>query len=299
MALADDYPHLSRLLRQRVGDGRRCWRRCSRSSYVRKSPRTGNLSAALTFDMVGNSVRGTRERLHRGGEALATNGDKIDAILDQLDRIETVVVETQAILLDIQAELQRNNGDDVRLLLVQVIERLDKQGTQRGVLQPGDSSRMQSDEERAAMRAPETALPPTAAGSPAAGAGVTQRPGQTRAYRRRLCRGTHHLRGRGRIAPGDAARAEVFFNAYRVPWSCAITTARSRPASKRRRSILTASPSSRRIATRRSASSAPAASVPRSCARTKTLSGWSSSRLCTPTTIWNAPSRPSSTRPSP
>ena len=99
-------------------------------------------------------------------KALSTLGGQFDAVLDQLGRVEAVVVETQAIAVETQAAvldlhttvqqlggLHLANAEEVRSLLVQVQHHLSLAGMQRGEVRHQHSLSICGEEERRAVKA--------------------------------------------------------------------------------------------------------------------------------------------------
>jgi formylglycine-generating enzyme required for sulfatase activity len=161
-AVADalaEYPNLARLLRQPTPGGCPPLLAAAFAYFFRREVETdAELARGLTFAALQRLSAGQEAAFEQVGQALATLGGRCEEILEQLGRIEEVVVATHGAVLDLHVELQRLGGlhlssaEEVRRLFQEVLERLARVGMQRGEVRPPHSFSIRSEEERRAVR---------------------------------------------------------------------------------------------------------------------------------------------------
>jgi tetratricopeptide (TPR) repeat protein/nitrous oxidase accessory protein NosD len=164
-ALAPRYPNLARLLRQRPSGGPPLLVAAFAYFFRREVEDNQALAHGLQFDGL-RQLSQAQEAAFQGIQAaLVEMGDRFDAMLEQLGRIEAVAVETQAVaaathssVLDLHAGLQRleslhlAHGDEVRRLVQETLNRLASAGMQSVEVRPQYSFSIRSEDERRAVR---------------------------------------------------------------------------------------------------------------------------------------------------
>ena len=225
-ALAElQYPKLSHLLRQRMGQGSPLLASLF-AFFLRQELDKHNLTAGLTFDLLRNLYAAQEQAFAGVVQALDALGDKLDVIFDELGEIKEIV-------LDIQAELQQQSGD-MRRMHVEVLAHLKQLGMQDTVLKPTHTQLIRNEATRVAVREllgrlqqlPAEQLEHVPAllnglGQLLVGAGDVQAGD--------LAEARHLFAAALRVAPSDAARAEIHYNDYRAAlenpqtWDAAFT----------------------------------------------------------------------------
>jgi len=125
--LTSEYPNLANLLRQRASGGPPLLVSAFAYFFRREVETDDELAHGLFFDGLRQLSASQAKAFGEVGKALTTLGDQFEQVFQQLDRIETVVVETHGAVLDMQAELQRlgslhlANADEVHRLMQEVL----------------------------------------------------------------------------------------------------------------------------------------------------------------------------------
>ena len=136
------------------------------SFFFRREVETNDeLAHGLFFDGLRQLSAAQDKAFDEVGKALNSLGDQFEQVFEQLDRIETVVVETHVVavetqeaVLDMQAELQRlgnlhlANSDEIRRLMQEVLNRVSQAGMQKGEVKPQHSFSIRSEDERIAVK---------------------------------------------------------------------------------------------------------------------------------------------------
>jgi hypothetical protein len=153
-ALAPTCPKLAHLLQQRPGSGPPLLAAAFGYFFRRQVETTGELARGLLWDGLRQLSAAQEVAFEQVGAALAGLDDHLEKILDQLDRIEIVALETQAAVLDIQAEMKRQRpGHEELLRLMQAVaELLERAGMQRGKVRPHHSLSIRTEEEHQAVK---------------------------------------------------------------------------------------------------------------------------------------------------
>jgi formylglycine-generating enzyme required for sulfatase activity len=240
-ALRENYPNLSRLLRAPTPSGPPLLAAAFCYFFRREVETDDELAHGLFFDGLRQLTATQARAFGEINRALSALGVQFDALFEQLDRIETVVVDTHTAVLDLQAELQKLDGlhlanaDELRGLLLQVLQHLSRVGMQRGEVHPGHSSIIRSEDERRAVKAllgRFRQLPPAEQQQVPAllnGLGKLQvGAGDFTAARQTFTEVVQ-------VAEEPAARAEASFNAYRAAleerkWDAALEALRQAAA---------------------------------------------------------------------
>ena len=108
--LASEYPNLAKLLRQRPAGGPPLLVSAFAYFFRREVETNDELAHGLFFDGLRQLSASQAKAFGEVNKALTSLGDQFEQVFEQLDRIETVVVETHGAshaVLDMQAELQR------------------------------------------------------------------------------------------------------------------------------------------------------------------------------------------------
>ena len=169
--IADDlaeFPNLRKLLRQPTPGGPPLLVTAFAFFFRREVETDGELARGLFFDGLKQLSASQEQAFEEIGKALTTLGDRFEQVFEQLDRIEEVVVKTQAVavaidekvgkVLDMQAELQRlgslhlTSGADIRRLLEEVLSRVSQIGMQKGEVKPQHGFSIRSEDERQAVK---------------------------------------------------------------------------------------------------------------------------------------------------
>ena len=159
--LAAHYPNLAKLLRHRPSGGPPLLVSAFAYFFRREVETDEELAHCLLFDGLRQLSASQAKAFGEVNKALISLGDKFDQIIEQLDRIEGVVVETLSVavethgaVLDMQAELQRLGSlpDEVRRLMQDVMNRVSQAGMQRGEVKPHQSFSIRSEDERNAVK---------------------------------------------------------------------------------------------------------------------------------------------------
>ena len=156
--LASAYPNLAKLLRQRPAGGPPLLVSAFAYFFRREVETNDELAHGLFFDGLRQLSAAQDKSFGEVNKALISLGDQFEQVFEQLDRIETVVVETHGAVLDIQVELQRiggmnlANADEVRRLMQEVLNRVSQVGMQKGEVKPQHSFSIRSDDERSAVK---------------------------------------------------------------------------------------------------------------------------------------------------
>jgi formylglycine-generating enzyme required for sulfatase activity/tRNA A-37 threonylcarbamoyl transferase component Bud32 len=166
--IADDlaeYPNLARLLRQPTGDGPPLLVAAFAYFFRREIETDSQLAHGLFWDGLQELSASQELAFEEVGKALTALGDRFDQVFEQLARIEEAVVETQTVavathgaVLDLQLEMQRlaslhlNNSDEVRRLMLEVLNRVSQNGMQKGEVKPQHSFSIRSENERNAVK---------------------------------------------------------------------------------------------------------------------------------------------------
>ena len=159
--LAADFPNLAKLLRQRPHGGPPLLVSAFAYFFRREVETNNELAHGLFFDGLRQLSAAQEKSFDEVNKALTSLGDQFEQVFQQLDRIETVVVETQTYavrLLDGQAELQRlgnlhlANAGDLRSLMLEVLNHVSQAGMQKGEVKPHHSFSIRSEDERAAVK---------------------------------------------------------------------------------------------------------------------------------------------------
>jgi parallel beta-helix repeat protein len=172
-ALAPDCPNLARLLRTPAPGGPPLLAGLFAYFFRREVETDEELAHGLFFDGL-RQLSSTQGRAFiEVNKALTGLGDRFDAVMDQLERVEQAAIEARAAAqaaaaaaasaetaaLDLQAEMQRLAGlhlasaAEVRGLLAEVIERLAQHGMQRGEVRPQHSLSIRGEDERRVVKA--------------------------------------------------------------------------------------------------------------------------------------------------
>jgi formylglycine-generating enzyme required for sulfatase activity/tRNA A-37 threonylcarbamoyl transferase component Bud32 len=216
-ALTPMCPKLASLLQQRPAGGPPLLVAAFAYFFRRQVETTPDLACGLLWDGLRQLSAAQEAAFQQVGAALTDLGEHLEKILDQLDRIEIVVLETHAAVLDIQAEMkrQRTGSEEVRLLLEEVADHLARAGMQHGEVRPQHSLSIRTEEEHQAVKLLLERFRQLPAeqqqGVPALLNGLGK-----------LLLGTGHyaqaqaaFTAVAQRATVDKARAEAFYNAYR------------------------------------------------------------------------------------
>jgi serine/threonine protein kinase len=160
-----DYPNLARLLRQPTAEGSPLLIAAFAYFFRREIETDSQLAHGLFWDGLRDLSASQEQAFEEVGKALTTLGDRFDQVFEQLAHIEEVVVETQAVavathgaVLDLQVETQRlaslhlTNTDEVRRLMLEVLNRVGQAGMQKGEVKPQYSFSIRSEDERTAVK---------------------------------------------------------------------------------------------------------------------------------------------------
>jgi uracil-DNA glycosylase family 4 len=160
-----DYPNLARLLRQPTGDGPPLLVAAFAYFFRREIETDSQLAHGLFWDGLRELSAAQEQAFEEVGKSLTTFGDRFDEVFDQLARIEEAVVEIKAVagathgaVLDLQAEMQRlaslhlTNTEDIRRLMLEVLNRVSETGMQKGEVKPQHSFSIRSEDERSAVK---------------------------------------------------------------------------------------------------------------------------------------------------
>jgi F-box protein 11 len=163
--LGDDYPNLARLLRTPTPGGPSILASAFAYFFRREVETDEELAHGLFFDGLRQLSSSQARAFVEVNKALTSLGDHFDDLFELLWRIEGVVADTHAkaaathgAVLDLQAELQRlgslqlANGEEVRILLLQVIQHLSRVGMHAGEVRPEHSITIRGDDERRAVK---------------------------------------------------------------------------------------------------------------------------------------------------
>jgi hypothetical protein len=159
--LGAEFPNLGKLLRQRPAGGPPLLVASFAYFFRREVETDDELAHGLFFDGLRQLSASQAKAFGEVNKALNSLGDKFDQIIEQLDRIESVVVETQTVavathgvVLDLQAELQRLSGlpAELRQLMQEVLNRVSQVGMQKGEVKPHQSFSIRSEDERDAIK---------------------------------------------------------------------------------------------------------------------------------------------------
>lgn len=156
--LAGSYPNLAGFLRMPTPGGPPLLVSAFAYFFRREVETDDELAHGLFFDGLRQLASSQARGFGEVNKALASLGDRFDAVLGSLDRIEATVVQTQTAVLDLQGELQRlagmqlQSGDEIRSLLVEVLRQLGQVGMNRGEVRPHHSVSIRTEDERRAVR---------------------------------------------------------------------------------------------------------------------------------------------------
>ncbi|MHB1423099.1 MAG: bifunctional serine/threonine-protein kinase/formylglycine-generating enzyme family protein [Gemmataceae bacterium] len=164
-ALTSAYPNLAKLLRQRPHGGPPLLVAAFVYFFRREVETNDELAHGLFFDGLRQLSASQAKAFGEVNKALISMGDQFERVFEQLDRIETVVVETQTVavethgaVLDMQVELQRleglhlANADEVRRLMQEVLHRVSQAGMHKGEVKPQHGFSIRSEDERTAVK---------------------------------------------------------------------------------------------------------------------------------------------------
>jgi len=156
--LAGEFPNLGKLLRQRAAEGPPLLISAYAYFFRREVETDDELAHGLFFDGLRQLSASQAKSFAEVGKALNSLGDQFERVFEQLDRIETVAVETHGAVLDLQVELQRlgslhlANADEVRHLIEEVLNRVSQAGMQKGEVKPQHNFSIRSEDERSAVK---------------------------------------------------------------------------------------------------------------------------------------------------
>ncbi len=159
--IADDlaeFPNLQKLLRQPTPGGPPLLAAAFAYFFRREVETDVELAHGLFFNGLKQLSAAQEQGFEDVAKALTTLGDRFDQVFKQLDRIETVVVETHGAVLDMRVELLRlgtlnqTNAAEVRRLLEEVLNRVSQVGMQRGEVKRQHSLSIRSEDERHAVK---------------------------------------------------------------------------------------------------------------------------------------------------
>lgn len=163
--LAAEFPNLGKLLRLDIGGGPPLVVSAFTYFFRREVETNGELAHGLFFDGLRQLSASQEKGFGEVNKALISLGDQFEEVFEQLERIETVVVETHGavlethgVVLDMQVELQRlgslhlADADEVRRLMQEVLNRVSHAGMQKGEVKPHHSFSIRSEDERTAVK---------------------------------------------------------------------------------------------------------------------------------------------------
>jgi formylglycine-generating enzyme required for sulfatase activity/tetratricopeptide (TPR) repeat protein len=156
--LAPHCPNLAKLLCQQPSGSPPLLVSAFAYFFRREVETNQELAHGLQFDGLRQLSASQDKAFTEVGKALDSLGDQFEQLFEQLDRIETVVVETHGAVLDLQSELTRigemnlSNRDEVRRLLDEVLSRVSQLGMQKGEVKPQHSFSIRSEDERIAVK---------------------------------------------------------------------------------------------------------------------------------------------------
>lgn len=163
--LTSEYPNLANLLRKRPSGGPPLLVSAFAYFFRREVETDDKLAHGLFFDGLRQLSASQSKSFGEVNKALISLGDQFDQVFQQLDRIETVVVETHGAVLethgavlDIQCELQRlgslhlTNADEIHRLMQEVLNRVSQAGMQKGEVKLQHSFSIRSEGERTAVK---------------------------------------------------------------------------------------------------------------------------------------------------
>ncbi len=159
--LAASYPNLSRLLRQPTPAGPPLLAAAFAYFFRRLVETDDELSNGLMFDGLRELTATQARHFAEIGKAFNTLGSQFDEVLGQLDRIETVVLDTKGAVLDMRTELQRlgelhlstfDAVHEVQSLMQGVTTLLNNAGMRSGEVHSHNSFSIRNDQERQAVR---------------------------------------------------------------------------------------------------------------------------------------------------
>ena len=156
--LDPDCPNLAKLLRRRPVGGPPLLVSAFAYFFRREVETNQALAHGLTFDGLRQLSAAQESAFGEVNQALTSLGDQFDQVFEQLDRVETVAVETHGAVLDLQAEFQRisrqhfANADEVRRLMMDVLNRVSQAGMQKGEVKPQHSFSIRSEDECNAVK---------------------------------------------------------------------------------------------------------------------------------------------------
>ena len=147
--LAGQCPNLAQLLRHQIPGGPPLLVAAFAYFFRRELEKDHAPAQGLVFDSLWHLSASQDKAFAAVNTALATLDDKFDQVFEQLERIETAVVETHGVVLDMQAELYRigsmslANSEEVGRLLQEVLNRVSQVGMQKGEVKPHHSQHSQ------------------------------------------------------------------------------------------------------------------------------------------------------------
>jgi hypothetical protein len=152
--LASAYPNLAKLMRQRPIEGPPLLVSAYAYFFRREVETNAELAQGLFFDTLRRLSASQEKAFGEVNKALISLGDQFEQVFEQLDRIETVAVETHGAVLDIQVELQRLSSlpAEVRRLMQEVQHRVSQAGMHKGEVKPQHSFSIRSEDERTAVK---------------------------------------------------------------------------------------------------------------------------------------------------
>jgi formylglycine-generating enzyme required for sulfatase activity/tRNA A-37 threonylcarbamoyl transferase component Bud32 len=163
--LAAEFPNLGTLVRQRPAGGPPLVVLAFAYFFRREVETNDELAHGLFFDALRQLSAAQDKSFAEISKALTSLGDQFDLVFEQLDRIETVVVETHGVavethgaVLDIQLEMQRissmnlANGEVIRRLEQEVLNQVSQAGMYKGEVKPHHTFSIRSEDERTAVK---------------------------------------------------------------------------------------------------------------------------------------------------
>jgi hypothetical protein len=160
-SLAGECPNLARLLRKPTPSGPPLLVAAFAYFFRREVETNQELARGLQFETLRQLSTEQAQAFAEVDKAIQVLGQKFDQVFEQLERIEAVVVETQAVatathgvVLDMQAELQRvaSQNTEMRRLIENVLQRVSQVGMQQGEVKPQYSFSIRSHDEREAVK---------------------------------------------------------------------------------------------------------------------------------------------------
>ncbi len=150
-------PRLAKLLRKRTADAPLLVVAFS-FFFGREIETSADLSRRLTHDSLKRLHASQAKAFEQIHDALHGLGDQFDRVLEQLDRIEATVEQTQGAVLDLRGLLesmgdrQSAADDEMRMLVRAVSDKLDRVNMDKGEVRPQHSFSIHSDDERRAVK---------------------------------------------------------------------------------------------------------------------------------------------------